>query len=303
MSRPTSTSWARTPAASSTRPGARSRTCPSAITSPCTPVSGTRTTRGSLAGKDPGLAGSFRVWGYDSCWGSMAQFTKVQDHQCLPKAEHLTWEEAAAPTLTGGTAYRMLFGWSPHTVQPGDVVLVWGGSGGLGSLAIQLVADAGGRAIAVVSSDEKGAYCRDLGAVGFVNRTAFDHWGVPPAWDSPDWKGWFDGAKALRQGDLGRGRGEDEPPHRVRAPRPGHDPHVELRVRPRRHDRDLRGHVGLRHDDRRAVPVVHAEALPGLAPDERRAGGRVQRPGPRGQDRARRSATPTRTRRSRSRTS
>jgi len=149
------------------------------------------------AGRDPGLAGTFRVWGYDTCWGSMGQFTKVQEHQCLPKADHLTWEEAAAPTLTGGTAYRMLFGWAPHTVQPGDVVLVWGGSGGLGSLAIQLVTHAGGRAIAVVSSDEKAAHCRSLGAVGTVNRKDFDHWGVPPAWDSPDWKAWFDGAKAF----------------------------------------------------------------------------------------------------------
>jgi crotonyl-CoA carboxylase/reductase len=149
------------------------------------------------AGKDPGLAASFRVWGYDTCWGSVAQFTKVQAHQCLPKAEHLTWEEAAAPTLTGATAYRMLHGWPPNTVQPGDVVLVWGGAGGLGSLAIQLVTLAGGRAVAVVSSDEKGRYCEELGAVGYVNRRDFTHWGVPPAWDSPDWKVWFEGAKAF----------------------------------------------------------------------------------------------------------
>ena len=149
------------------------------------------------AGKDPGLAASFRVWGYDTCWGSVAQFTKVQAHQCLPKAEQLTWEEAAAPTLTGATAYRMLHGWPPNTVQPGDVVLVWGGAGGLGSLAIQLVARAGGRPVAVVSSEEKGRYCEGLGAVGFVNRTGFSHWGVPPAWDAPDWKAWLDGAKAF----------------------------------------------------------------------------------------------------------
>jgi crotonyl-CoA carboxylase/reductase len=150
-----------------------------------------------VAGNDPGLAPSFRVWGYDTCWGSFAQFAKVQAHQCLPKAEHLTWEEAAAPTLTGATAYRMLHGWPPHTVGPGDVVLVWGGSGGLGSLAIQLVTLAGGRAVAVVSSDERGEYTRRLGAVGYVNRSAFDHWGVPPSWDSPEWKAWFDGAKGF----------------------------------------------------------------------------------------------------------
>jgi crotonyl-CoA carboxylase/reductase len=149
------------------------------------------------SGKDPGLAASFRVWGYDTCWGSFAQFCQVQAHQCLPKAEHLTWEEAAAPTLTGATAYRMLHGWPPNTVGEGDVVLVWGGAGGLGSLAIQLVTLAGGRAVAVVSSKEKGEYCRDLGAVGYVNRKEFDHWGVPPPWDSPEWKGWFEGAKAF----------------------------------------------------------------------------------------------------------
>jgi crotonyl-CoA carboxylase/reductase len=148
-------------------------------------------------GRDPGLAASFRVWGYDTCWGSFAQFTKVQAHQCLPKSEHLTWEEAAAPTLTGGTAYRMLHGWPPNTVSDGDVVLVWGGSGGLGSMAIQLVTLAGGRAVAVVSSDEKGEYCKRLGAVGYVDRTRFDHWGVPPAWNDPAWKEWFEGAKAF----------------------------------------------------------------------------------------------------------
>ncbi len=149
------------------------------------------------ASKDPGLAGSFRVWGYDTCWGSFAQFCKVQAHQCLPKAERLTWEEAAAPTLTGATAYRMLHGWPPNTVGQGDVVLVWGGAGGLGSLAIQLVALAGGRAVAVVSSEDKGAYCVDLGAVGFINRKDFTHWGVPPRWDDPSWREWFEGAKAF----------------------------------------------------------------------------------------------------------
>jgi len=150
-----------------------------------------------VAGHDPGLAPSFRVWGYDTCWGSFAQFAKVQAHQCLPKAVHLTWEEAAAPTLTGSTAYRMLHGWPPNTVGDGDVVLVWGGAGGLGSLAIQLAAHAGGRAVAVVSSAEKGEYCTRLGAVGYVDRTRFTHWGVPPRWADPAWKDWFEGAKAF----------------------------------------------------------------------------------------------------------
>jgi crotonyl-CoA carboxylase/reductase len=91
----------------------------------------------------------------------------------------------------------MLHGWPPNTVREGDVVLVWGGAGGLGSLAIQLVALAGGRAVAVVSSKEKAEYCRDLGAVGVIDRTEFTHWGIPPRWDDPAWKGWFEGAKAF----------------------------------------------------------------------------------------------------------
>ena len=150
-----------------------------------------------VAGNDPGLAASFRVWGYDTCWGSFAQFTKVQAHQCLPKAERLAWEEAAAPTLTGSTAYRMLHGWPPNTVKQDDVVLVWGASGGLGSLAVQLVMLAGARAVAVVSSAERGEYAKDLGAVGWIDRTKFDHWGVPPAWNSPGWPSWLEGAKAF----------------------------------------------------------------------------------------------------------
>jgi crotonyl-CoA carboxylase/reductase len=141
---------------------------------------------------------SFRIWGYESNWGSFAQFTRIQAHQLLPKAPDLTWEAAAAPTLVGATAYRMLLGWPPHTVGKGDVVLVWGGAGGLGCMAIQIVREMGGRAVAVVSSDEKAEFCRKLGAVGTVNRHEFDHWGMPPHWQATEAYGdWLSGAKAF----------------------------------------------------------------------------------------------------------
>ena len=51
--------------------------------------------------------------------------------------------------------------------------------------------------MAVVGSDDKGEYAKSLGAAGFINRKEFSHWGVPPAWDSPEWKDWFGGAKAF----------------------------------------------------------------------------------------------------------
>jgi crotonyl-CoA carboxylase/reductase len=150
------------------------------------------------AGDDPTFAPSFRIWGYESNWGSFAQFTKVQAHQCLPKAPQLTWEEAAAPTLVGATAYRMLLGWPPNIVGPDDVVLVWGGAGGLGSMAIQLVREHGGKAVAVVSSEEKADFCKRLGAVGTIDRKQFSHWGMPPHWTDTDAYGrWIEDAKAF----------------------------------------------------------------------------------------------------------
>ena len=90
------------------------------------------------AGNDPMYSPSFRIWGYETNYGSFAQFTKVQAHQCMPKPKHMNWEAAAAYVLVGATAYRMLHGWEEHSVKKVDVALIWGGAGGLGSMAIQI---------------------------------------------------------------------------------------------------------------------------------------------------------------------
>jgi crotonyl-CoA carboxylase/reductase len=149
-------------------------------------------------GKDPMLAPSAAIWGYNTNFGSFGQFCVAQAHQVLPKAPHLTWEEAAAPSLVGTTAYRMLFGWSGNELKAGDVVLVWGGSGGLGTQAIQLAHLHGARAVAVVSDDERGSYCRKLGAVGYINRRNFSHWGIPPHWSDQDGqREWIAGCRAF----------------------------------------------------------------------------------------------------------
>ena len=149
-------------------------------------------------GGDPIVASSAKIWGYETNWGSFAQFTKAQAHQCLPKPEHLTWEAAAAYMLVGATVYRMLTNWTPHNVQEGDVVLVWGGSGGLGSMAIQVTRALGGIPVAVTSSDEKGQHCVDLGAKGYINRKDFDHWGLPPnVNDNEAYGTWVKGARAF----------------------------------------------------------------------------------------------------------
>ncbi|MGN6131669.1 MAG: alcohol dehydrogenase catalytic domain-containing protein, partial [Nocardioidaceae bacterium] len=59
-------------------------------------------------GRDPMIAPSARIWGYDTNYGAFGQFSRVQAHQLFPKPPHRTWEQAAAPTLVGTTAYRML---------------------------------------------------------------------------------------------------------------------------------------------------------------------------------------------------
>jgi crotonyl-CoA carboxylase/reductase len=151
-----------------------------------------------VAGKDPMLAPSSRIWGYETNFGAFGQFSIAQAHQCMPKAPHLSWEDAAAAQLVGTTAYRMLFGWSGNEIREGDVVLIWGGSGGLGTQAIQLVRHGGGIPIAVVSSVEKGRFCESLGAAGWIDRSEFDHWGIPPHWDDEaGQKAWTGQARAF----------------------------------------------------------------------------------------------------------
>ncbi|MCW2983538.1 MAG: ccrA, partial [Conexibacter sp.] len=122
-------------------------------------------------GLDPMAATSQRIWGYETTWGSFAQFTKVQAQQLLPKPQHLTWEEAASYGLVYFTAYRMLI--NRCNIQAGDKVLVWGAAGGLGVFATQLCRAAGATSVGVVSSAEKGELVKQLGAADYIDRNEF----------------------------------------------------------------------------------------------------------------------------------
>src|ERR687888_644817 len=122
-------------------------------------------------GLDPLAAPSQRIWGYETSWGSFAQFTKVQAQQLLPKPAHLSWEEAASYGLTYFTAYRMLF--DRAELQAGHRVLIWGAAGGLGVFATQLCRAAGAESVGVCSSAEKGALVEQLGGRGYIDRTEF----------------------------------------------------------------------------------------------------------------------------------
>jgi len=146
-------------------------------------------------GGDPMYSTSQRIWGYETPDGSFAQFTCVQAQQLMPRPRHLTWEESACYTLTLATAYRMLFGHEPHDLKPGQNVLVWGASGGLGSYAIQLINTAGANAIGVISDEDKREFVMGLGAKGVINRKDFNCWGQLPTVNTPEYKAWFDEAR------------------------------------------------------------------------------------------------------------
>ena len=238
------------------------------------------------AGGDGTLSSTMKIWGYETTWGSFAQFAKAQAHQCLLKPEGLTWEAAASYMLVGSTAYRMLNGWPPHIVQSGDVVLVWGGAGGLGVMAIQLVKEMGGLPVAVVSNEERGEHCKRLGAVGYINRGDYDHWGVMPSWSDDEAYGrWLKGARAVGRAVWDARRRAQESPHRVRAPWRGHHAHLPLRLRYGRHGGHMRRYLRLQHHRRPALPLDTPEAPPGLPCSQRCRGRRPQPTGRGRQDR------------------
>ena len=123
-------------------------------------------------GLDPLACSQQKIWGYETSWGSFAQFTKVQAQQLLPKPKHLTWEESASYALVYLTAFRMLV--DQCGLKAGNNVLVWGAAGGLGSFAVQLCKLMGANAVGIVSSDEKMKLVKELGAVGAINRKEYD---------------------------------------------------------------------------------------------------------------------------------
>ena len=147
-------------------------------------------------GGDPMNSPSQRIWGYETPDGSFAQFARVQGRQLMERPRHLTWEESGCYVLTLATAYRMLFGHRPHILRPGDHVLVWGAAGGLGSMAIQLIATAGANPIAVISEEDKRDFVLQLGAKGVINRKNFDCWGQCP--DVDDQAGYAEYMKKCR---------------------------------------------------------------------------------------------------------
>jgi crotonyl-CoA reductase len=111
-----------------------------------------------------------RAWGFETNYGGLAEYSLVKATQLLPKPAHLTWEEAACNTLCLMTAYRMLISAHGARVTLGDLVLIWGATGGLGAYGTQLAKAAGCRVVGVVSSPRKAELASALGCDLVINR-------------------------------------------------------------------------------------------------------------------------------------
>jgi crotonyl-CoA reductase len=144
-----------------------------------------------------------RIWGFETNFGGLAELALVKANQLMPKPAHLTWEEAACPGLVNSTAYRQLVSHHGAQMKQGDVVLVWGASGGLGSYATQLALGGGAVPVCVVSSPEKAELCRRMGAELVIDRAAegYRFWKDAHTQDESEWRRFGARIRELTGGD------------------------------------------------------------------------------------------------------
>ena len=131
-----------------------------------------------------------RIWGFETNFGGLAHIALVKSNQLMPKPDHLTWEEAASPGLVNSTAYRQLVSRNGAGMKQGDNVLIWGASGGLGGFATQYALNGGATPVCVVSSEEKAAIARKMGAELIINRSEADYkfWKDENTQDPKEWR-------------------------------------------------------------------------------------------------------------------
>ena len=99
--------------------------------------------------------------------GTQAEHIVLDPINIYPKPAHLSYNEAASMPLVFMTAYQMLI--KRAKLQPDETVLIYGGSSGVGSAAIQICSDLGAQIIATAGNDSKSEFCMELGAHHVVN--------------------------------------------------------------------------------------------------------------------------------------
>ncbi len=143
-----------------------------------------------ISHSDSMKADNQRIWGFETNFGGLAELAVVKANQLMPKPTHLTWEEAAVNALCASTSYRMLVSTNAAAMKQGDVVLVWGATGGIGGYATQLVLNGGGTPIGVVSSPERAELLRRMGCAAVIDRKAenYQFWSDEHTQDESEWR-------------------------------------------------------------------------------------------------------------------
>jgi len=148
---------------------------------------------------DPMLSKSQSVWGYETNFGSFAEYSIVRISQLIQKPKNINIIESGSYMLTLGTAYRMIISENGGKLKKGETCLIWGASGGLGVFAIQLVKYAGGIPICVVSSKEKKEYCKKFGAEHIICLEEFENTNFLDKNDNFNNKMWIEFSMKLKK--------------------------------------------------------------------------------------------------------
>jgi len=148
---------------------------------------------------DSMLGANQRIWGYETNFGGLADLTVVKANQLMPKPAHLSWEEASVNALCNSTSYRMLVSQNGARMKQGDVVLIWGATGGIGAYAVQYVLNGGGIPVGVVSSPEKARILHEMGCEAVIDRSkaGYQFWNDDETHNEGEWRRFGGDIRAL----------------------------------------------------------------------------------------------------------
>ncbi|MGI4826580.1 MAG: quinone oxidoreductase family protein, partial [Janthinobacterium lividum] len=142
--------------------------------------------------------------------GTYAEFALAPANDLLRLPEHISTEQAAAVMTQGLTAHYLAY--STYAIQPGDMVLVHAGAGGVGLLLTQIAKGLGARVLTTVSTEEKAELSRSAGAdrVILYTQTSFvdavqeetGGKGLPVVYDSVGMSTFENSLKCLRPRGL-----------------------------------------------------------------------------------------------------
>jgi crotonyl-CoA reductase len=148
---------------------------------------------------DSMLGANQRIWGYETNFGGLADLTVVKANQLMPKPAHLSWEESAVNALCNSTSYRMLVSKNGANMKQGDVVLIWGATGGIGAYAVQYVLNGGGIPVGVVSSPDKARILNEMGCEAVIDRSkgGYKFWNDDETHNESEWRRFGGDIRAL----------------------------------------------------------------------------------------------------------